>query len=73
MIECIEKLNLIPRLVRSDRGSENTIHGGIQKYLRREDSDTVAGDESFRYRPFVSNQRIESWWAFFKKTDQVGE
>ena len=66
-IECIEKLNLIPCLVRSDRGSENTILGGIQKYLRREYSDNVAGDESFRYDPSVSNQRIESWWEFFKK------
>ena len=28
-IECIEKLNLIPRLVRSDRGSENKLLGGI--------------------------------------------
>ena len=43
----IEKLNLTPRLFLSDRGSENTILGGIQKYLRREHSDTVAGDESF--------------------------
>ena len=67
-IHCIEKLNLIPRLVRSDRGSENTILGGILKYLRREHGDAVAGDESFRYGPSVSNQRIESWWAFFKKS-----
>ena len=60
-IQCIEKLNLIPRLVRSDRGSENTILGGIQKYLHREHSDAIAGDESFRYGPSVSNQRILSW------------
>ena len=66
-IQCIEKLNLIPRLVRSDRGSENTILGGTLKYLRREHGNAVAGDESFRYGPSVSNQRIESWWAFFKK------
>ena len=67
-IECTEKPNLIPRPVRSDRGSENTILGGIQKYLRREHNDAVAGDEIFRYGPFVSNQRIESWWYFFKKS-----
>ena len=67
-IECTEKLNLIPRPVRSDRGSENTILGEIQKYLRREHNDAVAGDEIFRYGPFVNNQRIESWWDFFKKS-----
>ena len=33
-IEYIEKLNLIPCLVQSDRGFENTILGGIQKYSR---------------------------------------
>ena len=65
-IECIEKLSLIARLARSDRGSENTILGGIQKYLPREHSDSLACDESFRYGSSVSNQRIESWWVFFK-------
>ena len=49
-------------LVRLDRGSENTILGGIQKYLRLEHIDAIASDE-----PSVSNQRIKSWWEFFKK------
>ena len=31
----------------SDYGSENTILSRIQKYLRREHSDTIAGDAFF--------------------------
>ena len=39
-LDCVSKLtNVIPMIVRSDRGSENVILAGIQQYFRHNDVD----------------------------------
>ena len=32
-VNCIQQLKLVPRLVRADRGSENILIGGIQRFF----------------------------------------
>ena len=41
----------VPRCIRSDRGSENVIICGIQRYFRRTGADSAAGKKSFLYGP----------------------
>ena len=66
-IKCVDRLHLVPRCIRVDRGSENVVTGGMQRFFRRHGTDNSAGDESFRYGPSTSNQRIESWWSQFRR------
>lgn len=59
-LKTINQFNHLPKCIRVDRGSENVILGGIQTFLR--------GDEtSFRYGPSTQNQRIECWWSTFRR------
>ena len=66
-LRCIEHLKNVPRCVRTDRGSENIIIAGIQRYFRRNGTDQMAGQASFMFGTSTSNQRIESWWSIFKR------
>ena len=56
----------MPRLVRSDRGSDNVNICGLQRFFRREHDDQNAGSKSFMYGTSTSNQCIESWWSIFR-------
>ena len=67
-INCVKELEIIPQLLRADRGSENVIAGGIQRFMRRRFTDSLAGHGSFRYGPSTRNQRIEAWWSQFRKS-----
>lgn len=66
-MDAVNRLQRIPRCIRADRGSENAVLGGIQRYFRRNFSDSCSGSLSFIYGPSTRNQRIESWWSCFKK------
>ena len=66
-INCTGKLKLLSTIIRSDRGYENTVIGGIQMYLRQHHWDNFSGEKSFWYGSSIDNQRIESWWSFFRK------
>ena len=46
----------VPRILRTDCGTENTNLAFIQPYLRRSHGDCFSGTESFRYGRSVSNQ-----------------
>jgi len=46
----------VPRLLRTDCGTENTNLSFIQPFLRRTHSDSFSGFESFRYGKSVTNQ-----------------
>ena len=59
----------VPRIVRADAGTENVYVAGIQRFLRSGCEDAFSGDESFLYGKSVSNQRIEAWWSFLKKSN----
>ena len=67
--DCIKQVGGVPRIVRADNGTENCNVAGIQRFFRRDADDAFAGDNSFLYGHSVSNQRIESWWSFLRKTD----
>ena len=36
-VSCVESLHTVPRIVRADRGSENTIIGGLQSFFQASD------------------------------------
>ena len=54
-------------MVRTDRGTENTLMAAMQCYLRQDGTDAFAGAESHRYGSSPANQRIECWWSFFRR------
>ena len=67
-LDCVSRLNnVIPMIVRSDRGSENVVIAEIQQYFRHKDADEFAGRNSFRYGTSTANQRIEPWWSQFRR------
>ena len=60
---CIKELNLIQRVVRGDRGTENVTVCEIQRFIRRNHTDSESKDKSFIYGHLAANERIESWWS----------
>ena len=42
----MEELKLLLKIIRSDRGSENTVIGGIQMYLRQNHRDNFSAEKS---------------------------
>ena len=67
--DCIRQIGGVPRIVRADAGTENYFVAGIQRFLRSGSEDAFSGDKSFLYGRSVSNQRIEAWWSFLKKSN----
>ena len=60
-MDCIRQLRLVPRAIRSDRRTENTIICGIQRFLRRNAEDLISNKNSFVYGFSARNQQIECW------------
>ena len=56
-----------PVLVRTDCGTENGILAVMQCHFRQYGDDNLAGDKSHKYGTSPANQRIESWWSFFRR------
>ena len=56
--DCVQLLTGMPRLLRSDCGTENSHIAFIQPFLRRNHSDSFAGTESFRFGKSITNQVI---------------
>ena len=67
-IDCVRQLRGVPRVVRDDCGTETTHIAAVQRFLRRDGLDSMAGEKSFLYGKSVANQRIEVWWAFLRKS-----
>ena len=63
-----KNFNGCPTLVRTDRGTENGITATIQCFLRRNHHDSLAGINAHRYGSSHTNQRIEGWWSFLRKS-----
>ncbi|XP_032228118.2 uncharacterized protein LOC116611723 [Nematostella vectensis] len=57
-------------VIRGDCGSEHTHIAQIQRYLRADHGDSLSYEKSFLYGRSVSNQRIEAWWSFLRKTEK---
>ena len=66
-LQSVENLKILPRCVRTDRGTENVIICGCQRFFRRNFTDSASGQHSFQYGPSTRNQRIESWWSIFRR------
>ena len=64
-LSCVKDLKLFPSCIRSDRGSENVVICGVQRYFMRQKNRTRP---SFMYGSSVRNQRIESWWSLLKRS-----
>ena len=62
-LSAIQQLGGVPRLVRSDKGTENTLIATIQKMFRSDDRDGLAGGKSFIQGKSTANQRIEAFWS----------
>ena len=58
-MDCIRQLKLVPRAIRSDRRTENTIICAIQHFLRRNAEDLISNKNSFVYGSSSRNQRKE--------------
>lgn len=66
-INYVETLGGCPRRIRADRGTENGHVAHMQRFLRENDDDRFAGENSFLYGRSTANQRIECWWGILRK------
>ena len=66
--ESIKEIGGCPRLMRSDLGSENETMAAIQCYLLADGEHDLAGEKAHRYGPSKSNQRIECFWSFLRRS-----
>ena len=63
----VQELEGVPRRMRCDRGTENTIIGSLQQFFRWHDVDDFGGRENFVEGKSSGNQRIEAWWSKFRE------
>ena len=59
-LDCVKELGGVPRTVRGNRGTENVNVAAMQRFFRKEGTDSMAGEKSFLYWRSVFNQRIEA-------------
>ena len=62
-LDVLKEVQVLPRVVRTDRGSETVLLAGIQYLLSR----TIRGEdilfkECYAYGTSTQNERIEAWW-----------
>lgn len=62
-LSTVQQLGGVPRLVRADKGTENIWVSAMQKLLRMNQGDNLAGHNSFIQGKSSANQRIESYWS----------
>lgn len=66
-IKCVAEFGVFPMQLRTDYGTENGLMAALHCSLRSEHTDEFAGAKSHMYGTSTSNQRIESWWSYFRK------
>lgn len=67
-LQCLEEFNLIPSLIRSDRGTENTVIDILHMGLRYYHEDEDAGCKSFLKGKSTANERIEKFWKQLRQS-----
>lgn len=65
-MQCVSNFGL-PSCLRTDCGTENGTMVAIHCALRAQHTDDFAGALSHMYGNSTANQRIESWWSFFRR------
>ena len=53
-------LQLVPRLIRADRGSKNVVVAEIERYFKEFGEDDMAGINCFKSGPSARNQQMEA-------------
>lgn len=66
-LNTVGQLGYVPKILRGDMGTENSLVSLLQPYFRRDGGDRFAGLNSFVYGKSTSNQRIEAWWCLLRK------
>lgn len=66
-LETIKTIGCAPRLLRADRGTENSVISFLQPFFRYNCADNMAGLNSFIYGKSTTNQKIESWWGSLRR------
>ena len=66
-LNVVQQLGGVPRRMRCDRGTENTIISTLQQFFRWYDDDHFAGSVSFIEGKSIGNQRIQAWWSKFRE------
>lgn len=65
-IEYLEEIKGAPRIVRFDRGTENSLVRDIQLHLRQTNGNT-SSLHCVQYGKSVHNQKIERFWNYFRE------
>ena len=66
-IKTVKNKGGCPKRVRTDLGTENVHIECMQKFLRRDGEDSLAGDKSYLSGKGTLNQRIEWFWGLLRK------
>jgi len=66
-LSTVQQLGGVPRLVRTDKGTENVWTSVMQRLLRRNNADNLAANNSVIQGKSSANQRIESYWSKLKQ------
>ena len=66
-LKCVEKHACVPRILRCDKGTENSTLKLLQPFFRYNCEDRFAGLNSIILGKSTSNQRIEAWWSILRK------
>lgn len=66
-LKAVQKLGLLPTIIRSDKGTENCGIQSLQQCFRMDHDDKLSGFNSFIQGRSTSNQRIESYWCQMRK------
>lgn len=66
-VEYLKLHHHVPRLVRTDAGTENGVIHHIQIALRLQHNDNMAGHRSVSVGRSTANQRIEMLWSFLMR------
>jgi hypothetical protein len=67
-LDSIKTAEGAPKLLRTDRGTENGLAAAAQCYLRRNGQDALSVIKAHRYGSSHSNQRIEAWWSMLRRS-----
>ncbi|KAL3971405.1 solute carrier family 15, member 5 [Sarotherodon galilaeus] len=66
-VQCGSEFGVIPVRLRTDYGIENGTMAAMHCALWSSHQDFFAGAASHMYGSSTTNQRIESWWSYFRK------
>ena len=66
-LHAVKQVGGLPRKVRSDDGTENSMVAAVHTFLRSSHSDEDAGLGCFLTGRSTANQRIEAYWSHLAK------